>query len=90
VNDEERDKIKREQGEAMLEQIRAGSGQRERVAQQFAAGMAAKVAGDFSDAEERFFAELDDLRRSDPDEFQRLSPATKASYGTWRYARDNA
>jgi hypothetical protein len=80
----------RKQGETRLEQIRAGSGQRERVAERFAAVMAAKVASEFSDAEERFFAELDRLRRTDPDEFQRLSPATKASYGTWRYARDNA
>jgi hypothetical protein len=53
-------------------------------------GPAQKVDHEFSTAEQRFFAELEQLRESDPDEFDALSPATKASYGTWRYARDHS
>jgi hypothetical protein len=53
-------------------------------------GSAQKLVDEFSAAEQRFFAELDQLRESDPDEFEALSPATKASYGTWGYARDHS
>lgn len=79
---------KKELGEQLLAGITRRP-QNEELGRLVERGAAAREADSITPLEARFFEQVDELRESDPREFEQLSPEVRAGYGSWKWAREN-